>query len=113
MLVELLKTDAVPFETLHTRYGSLLELVRKLSGVVPNGDPYPELWPVRHVQRDGSELPESAVANLGLGGTALDGAAGNVRIEPRSRLCVLLRSLLLICSSARCHRRTDALGSRG
>lgn len=27
MLVELLEDDAVPFETLHTRYPSLLELV--------------------------------------------------------------------------------------
>lgn len=44
MLVELLKKDAVPFETLHTRYGSLLELVRKLLGVVPNCDPYLEIW---------------------------------------------------------------------
>lgn len=45
MLVDLLKADAVPFETLHTRYGSLLELVRKLLGVVPNCDPYLEIWP--------------------------------------------------------------------
>ncbi len=40
MLVELLEKEAVPFETLHTRYGSMLELVRKLLGVVPNCDPY-------------------------------------------------------------------------
>lgn len=45
MLVELLKKDAVPFETLHARYGSLLELVRRLLGVVPNCDPYLEIWP--------------------------------------------------------------------
>lgn len=45
MLVELLEKEAVPFETLHTRYGSLLELVRKLLGVVPNCDPYLEIWP--------------------------------------------------------------------
>src|SRR5687768_4957152 len=45
MLIELLETDAVPFETLHTRYGSLLELVRRLLGVVPNCDPYLEIWP--------------------------------------------------------------------
>jgi alkylhydroperoxidase family enzyme len=45
MLVELLEQEAVPFETLHTRYGSLLELVRKLLGVVPNCDPYLEIWP--------------------------------------------------------------------
>jgi alkylhydroperoxidase family enzyme len=45
MLVELLEKDAVPFATLHTRYGSLLELVRKLIGVVPNCDPYLEIWP--------------------------------------------------------------------
>ncbi len=45
MLVELLEQEAVPFKTLHTRYGSLLELVRKLLGVVPNCDPYLEIWP--------------------------------------------------------------------
>jgi alkylhydroperoxidase family enzyme len=45
MLVELLEKDAVPFETLHTRYGPLLELVRRLIGVVPNCDPYLEIWP--------------------------------------------------------------------
>lgn len=45
MLVELLEKDAVPFETLHSRYGALLELVRKLIGVVPNCDRYLEIWP--------------------------------------------------------------------
>lgn len=45
MLVELLEQEAVPFETLHTRYGSLLELVRRVIGVVPNCDPYLEIWP--------------------------------------------------------------------
>jgi len=45
MLVRLLKADAVPFETLHARYGGLLELVRTLIGVVPNCDPYLEIWP--------------------------------------------------------------------
>lgn len=45
MLVELLEQDAVPFETLHARYGSLLELVRRLIGVVPNCDRYLEIWP--------------------------------------------------------------------
>jgi hypothetical protein len=45
MLVELLEKDAVPFETLHARYGSLLELVRRLIGVVPNCDLYLEIWP--------------------------------------------------------------------
>jgi hypothetical protein len=45
MLVELLEKDAVPFEALHARYGSLLELVRRLLGVVPNCDSYLEIWP--------------------------------------------------------------------
>ena len=45
MLAELLEREAVPFETLHARYGSMLELVRKLLGVVPNCDPYLEIWP--------------------------------------------------------------------
>ena len=45
MLVELLERDAVPLDTLHTRYGSVLQLVRKLLGVVPNCDPYLEIWP--------------------------------------------------------------------
>jgi hypothetical protein len=45
MLTALLKPQAVPMATLHHRYGSLLELVRKLIGVVPNCDPYLEIWP--------------------------------------------------------------------
>src|SRR5580693_3779051 len=45
MLVMLLKADAVPLETLHARYGGLLELVRALIGVVPNCDRYLEIWP--------------------------------------------------------------------
>jgi alkylhydroperoxidase family enzyme len=45
MLVELLERDAVPMETLHTRYAAPLELVHTLLGVVPNCDPYLEIWP--------------------------------------------------------------------
>ena len=45
MLTSLLKTEAVPFDKLHARYGGLLELVRALIGVVPNCDPYLEIWP--------------------------------------------------------------------
>jgi hypothetical protein len=45
MLIELLEKEAVPFHVLHERYGSLLELVRRLLGVVPNCDPYLEIWP--------------------------------------------------------------------
>ncbi|MEZ5321148.1 MAG: hypothetical protein R2698_03520 [Microthrixaceae bacterium] len=44
-LVSVLASDAVPFETLHERYHSLLELVRTLIGVVPNCDRYLEIWP--------------------------------------------------------------------
>jgi alkylhydroperoxidase family enzyme len=44
-LVGLLEKDAIPFDTLHARYGALLELVRRLIGVVPNCDPYLEIWP--------------------------------------------------------------------
>lgn len=44
-LVDLLEREAVPFGTLHARYGALLELVRRLLGVVPNCDPYLEIWP--------------------------------------------------------------------
>lgn len=45
MLVELLEADAVPFETLHARYDSVLKLARRLIGVVPNCDRYLEIWP--------------------------------------------------------------------
>ena len=44
-LASLLKSEAVPMATLHERYGALRELVRKLIGVVPNCDPYLEIWP--------------------------------------------------------------------
>lgn len=32
-------------DVLHQQYGKLLELVKKLIGVVPNCDPYMEIWP--------------------------------------------------------------------
>src|SRR5271170_4388496 len=32
-------------ETLHAQYGALLKLVEKLIGVIPNCDPYLEIWP--------------------------------------------------------------------
>ncbi len=44
-LASLLLPHAVPMETLHTRYGPLMELVRTLIGVVPNCDRYLEIWP--------------------------------------------------------------------
>lgn len=44
-LVDLLREQAVPMATLESRYGALLELVRRLIGVVPNCDPYLEIWP--------------------------------------------------------------------
>ncbi len=44
-LVSLLQPEAVPMETLHARYGALLKLVEKLIGVIPNCDPYLEIWP--------------------------------------------------------------------
>lgn len=44
-LAALLKADRVPMETLHAKYGPVLELVRTLIGVVPNCDPYLEIWP--------------------------------------------------------------------
>jgi hypothetical protein len=44
-LSAMLQADAVPMAVLHERYGSLLELVRRVIGVVPNCDPYLEIWP--------------------------------------------------------------------
>jgi hypothetical protein len=44
-LAHILEKDAVPFRTLEQRYGALLALVRALIGVVPNCDPYLEIWP--------------------------------------------------------------------
>lgn len=45
LLSSLLADDAVPMSVLHERYGSQLELVRTLIGVVPNCDHYLEIWP--------------------------------------------------------------------
>jgi alkylhydroperoxidase family enzyme len=45
VLVSLLEKEAVPFPKLHERYGALLSLVNTLIGVVPNCDPYLEIWP--------------------------------------------------------------------
>ena len=43
-LASLLYEDRVSWESLHGRYGPLLELVRTLLGVVPNCDRYLEIW---------------------------------------------------------------------
>jgi alkylhydroperoxidase family enzyme len=43
-LVPLLRDEMVAWETLEERYGSLLKLVSVLLGVVPNCDPYLEIW---------------------------------------------------------------------
>jgi alkylhydroperoxidase family enzyme len=45
-LLPLLQNDAVPMETLHRRYGRLLDPVRVMIGVVPNSFPCLEIWPV-------------------------------------------------------------------
>ena len=44
-LAQVLAPAAVEFPTLHHRHRALLELVRRLLGVVPNCDPYLEIWP--------------------------------------------------------------------
>jgi hypothetical protein len=48
-LAALVESEAVSFEDLHRRYGSLLTLVRGLIGVVPNCDRYLEIWPTASV----------------------------------------------------------------
>jgi alkylhydroperoxidase family enzyme len=45
VLVSLLEKDAIPMARLRERYGGLLSLVDTLIGVVPNADPYLEIWP--------------------------------------------------------------------
>src|SRR4051794_31365864 len=44
-LADLLHEDRVPWERLERDYGPLLKLVSALLGVVPNCDPYLEIWP--------------------------------------------------------------------
>lgn len=44
-LAELISEDRVEFDELHQRYGPVLNLVNVLIGVVPNCDPYLEIWP--------------------------------------------------------------------
>jgi hypothetical protein len=44
-LSAMLQDEAVPMAVLHERYGSVLELVRRVIGVVPNCDPYLMIWP--------------------------------------------------------------------
>ena len=45
MLIDLLERDAVSLDALQGKYGALLELVRRLLGIVPNCDSYLEIWP--------------------------------------------------------------------
>jgi hypothetical protein len=44
-IASLLSSGAVPMDEIEHRYGALLELVRRLIGVVPNCDPLLEIWP--------------------------------------------------------------------
>eukprot|EP00178_Gracilaria_changii_P027330 TRINITY_DN865_c0_g1_i4.p1 TRINITY_DN865_c0_g1~~TRINITY_DN865_c0_g1_i4.p1 ORF type:complete len:212 (+),score=26.57 TRINITY_DN865_c0_g1_i4:372-1007(+) len=44
-LVSLLEEHAVPLDTIHQRYWSLMQLIRTLIGVIPNYDSYLEIWP--------------------------------------------------------------------
>ncbi len=44
-LAEVLSKDRVEFSELHKRYNPVLQLVNVLIGVVPNCDPYLEIWP--------------------------------------------------------------------
>ena len=44
-LTSLLDQDAIPMATLHEQYGPILKLVNVLLGVIPNCDPYMEIWP--------------------------------------------------------------------
>jgi hypothetical protein len=65
-LASLLREHRVPWETLESRYGSLLKLVEILLGVVPNCDPYLEIWPpgFRTYNIMVPELPQPAGADL-------------------------------------------------
>lgn len=45
-LAEAVAAERVGFDRLHERYGPVLNLVDVLIGVVPNCDPYLEIWPV-------------------------------------------------------------------
>lgn len=44
-LAQQLQSSAVSFKELHSNYHPMLELVRELIGVVPNCDPFLEIWP--------------------------------------------------------------------
>jgi alkylhydroperoxidase family enzyme len=44
-LAETMADDRVPFDELHRRYHPVLAMVETLIGVVPNCDPYLEIWP--------------------------------------------------------------------
>src|SRR6185295_13692745 len=43
-IAESLKPAAVDWETLHSNYNPLLNLVRELIGIIPNCDPILEIW---------------------------------------------------------------------
>ncbi|MEL7158461.1 MAG: hypothetical protein AAFN30_17945, partial [Actinomycetota bacterium] len=45
-LAQELAPASVDFDQLHNDYGPFLKLVRELIGVIPNCDPYLEIWPI-------------------------------------------------------------------
>ncbi len=48
-LANWMDADKVDFDTLHHRHGPLLKLVKNLLGIVPNCDPFLEIWPTGFV----------------------------------------------------------------
>jgi hypothetical protein len=45
-LAQQLQSSTISFKELHSSYHPMLELVRELLSVVPNCDPFLEIWPV-------------------------------------------------------------------
>ncbi len=107
MLVDLLEEHAVHFETLDKKYGALLELVRTLIGVVPNCDPYLEIWPTafRSYNVMVPNLLNLPLLIWGLGAPR-DAIGLAMYVASRSAGCpVLLGACLLVRAAARRERR--------
>ena len=115
-LASLLRDDMVSWEVLERRYGSLLELVRVLLGVVPNCDRYLEIWPPAFrsynvMVPNFLNLPSPV---LGVGGAPGDVVGLGMYVSSRvGGVPVLHGALVLVRSASRRLGREDGAGSGG
>ena len=102
-LAQQIQPAAVPFSELEKEYRPMLKLVEQMIGVVPNCDPYLEIWPTGFKTYNllVPNLLNAPQAILGPGSAEGPGRPGHVRGQPSRRMHVLLGPHLFLRPSPR------------